>query len=418
MTQENVLVIGQGAREHALCESLAMSPLVGKLWASPGNPGIASLAEIVPASDVPSWVGLAEKIGALTIVGPEVPLADGLTDALRERGLRAFGPSRSGSRLESSKIFAKHVMEICHIPTARSLQVNTLGDLAEHVGRDWPLPVVIKEDGLAQGKGVTVVRSQGQWQDLLQTWTVSRPEGPWLIEEYLEGREVSVEVFTNGRDYVWLPPAVDHKRLTPDPGSPNTGGMGGYSPVPWLGDGDRLAIDRTVLEPLMAYLQDKRIDYRGVLYVGLMMTSQGPRVLEFNVRFGDPETEVILPLLADDLYAWCSELAEGRLLKDTVATTGQHAVGVVMASEGYPDHPKTGRDIVIARQIARARIFHAGTAEQRGNLISQGGRVLTVVGVDETWDLAREAAYRQIAEISMPGAQFRHDIAEFSQSGG
>ena len=416
MEQTNVLVIGQGAREHALCQTLAGSPLVDKIWASPGNPGLAELARIVPGQDVAAWVELAETTGALTVIGPEVPLAAGLSDALRERGIPVVGPSRLGARLESSKIFAKEIMAKVGIPTARSVTVENVHGLAARVGRDWPFPVVIKQDGLAQGKGVSVILDQSQWQDFLRE--NAKASGPWILEEYLEGREISVQVLTNGQAYVWLPTAVDHKRLTADPKSPNTGGMGAYSPVPWLTASDRRAIETHVLEPVIGYLSDARVDYRGVLYVGLMMTRSGPYVLEFNVRFGDPEAEVILPLIADDFFVWLRELAEGRLLKPTVELINKRAVGVVLASQGYPEQPKTGRPIQITKRVPGARIFQAGTQVIDGRLCSSGGRVMTIVGLGDDFAAARNTAYQQLSEITMEGGQFRVDIGKNLEADG
>jgi len=409
MKQQNILIIGQGAREHALCQALAQSPLVAKLWASPGNPGMAELATLAPIQGVQEWVNLADEIQALTIVGPEVPLADGIIDALTARGLLAVGPSQAGAKLESSKIYAKSVMTELAIPTARSQTVQSVEQLQRVVEREWSLPFVVKEDGLAQGKGVAVIAEPAQWQDFLRRSPLS--SGPFVVEEYLEGREVSVEILTNGHQYVWLPTAADHKRLTADPKSPNTGGMGAYSPVPWLSDAECRIIDQRVLEPLVGFLSQNGIDYRGVLYVGLMMTAAGPYVLEFNARFGDPEAQVILPLIADDLYQWFSELAQGRLLKPQIALTGQKAVGLVLASDGYPEQPRVGRAIDIGRRVSGARIYYAGTTVVDGRLQSSGGRVLTTVGVGDDFDQARTIAYRQMAEIRLDGGMFRQDIA-------
>ncbi len=410
MERQNVLVIGQGAREHALCQALAMSPWVDKMWASPGNPGMAELAHLDAREGLSAWLNLAQEANALTVVGPEVPLAAGLSDALRARGLAVVGPSRAGARLESSKSYAKEVMRQCGIPTARSMTVDGLDAVKALVASEWGLPVVIKEDGLAQGKGVFVITNEGQWQRFLGQ--ARKDQGPFIVEEYLEGREISVEVFTNGRDYVWLPPAVDHKRLSADQESPNTGGMGAYSPVPWLSQSQCQTIDRQILEPIVGYLGEQSIDYRGVLYVGLMMTTSGPYVLEFNVRLGDPEAEVVLPLLADDLYPWLAELAQGRLLKSKIADTGKRAVGVVMAAEGYPEHPVAGRTLEITTRVPGTRIFQAGTEMVDGHLRSRGGRVLTVVGLGDDFSEARAIAYRQISAVEFPGAQFRDDIAE------
>ncbi len=418
MQAGNVLILGQGAREHALAQALAESRWVRELWAAPGNPGLTQVARLSPAATIEAWVDLAESVGGLTVVGPEAPLAAGLADRLRARGLPVVGPGAEVARLESSKIYAKSVMAEMNIPTARAIAVDSVDALASQVRREWPLPVVIKEDGLAQGKGVTIVRSEDDWAAFLLHEATAKSSSRWIVEEYLEGREVSIEVLTNGRDYVWLPAAVDHKRLTAAPGSPNTGGMGAYSPVPWLTEDDRRRIDAKVLGPLIAYLQEHRIDYRGVLYVGCMMTEDGPYVLEFNVRLGDPEAAVVLARINDDLYPWLAELAEGRLLATTLPVSKQAAVAVVVASEGYPSEPRVGRAIRMGRTIARARVLHAGTKLVNGSLVSGGGRVLTVVGLGPDLAAARTTAYAAVDEIALEGAVVRRDIgAEFDSVG-
>ncbi len=418
MQAKNVLIIGQGAREHALAQALAESRWVREIWAAPGNPGLAELARLSPVTTVDGWVDLAERVGGLTVVGPEAPLAAGLADRLRARGLPVVGPGAEAARLESSKIYAKRVMQEMHIATARSVAVDGLDTLALQVRRQWRLPVVIKEDGLAQGKGVTIVRSEADWDAFLGQQTARQSPARWIVEEYLDGREVSIEVLTNGRDYVWLPVAVDHKRLTADVGSPNTGGMGAYSPVPWLTEADRRRIDAEVLGPLMTYLQEHRIDYRGILYVGCMMTEDGPYVLEFNVRLGDPEASVVLPLINDDIYPWLAELTEGRLLATSLPVSTQAAVAVVVASQGYPAASLVGRAIRIGRHVARARVLHAGTQLVDGKLVSRGGRVLTVVGLGPELAAARTTAYAGVDQISLEGAVVRRDIgAEFDSVG-
>lgn len=403
----DVVVIGEGAREHALVLALAESPEVRRIYAAPGNPGMETLAERVDARRPEDWVRLARDHHALTVVGPEVPLAAGLADHLRSEGLTVVGPGAAAARLESSKIFAKAAMQAAGIPTAQAVRADSAADLRMIARQKATWPLVIKEDGLAQGKGVTIVHDAVELDALL----AARPEGPWLCEEFLSGRELSVEILTNGRDYVWLPPAVDHKRLSADPRSPNTGGMGAYAPVPWLTENDRQAIDDRVLQPLMRYLQAVGANYWGVLYAGLMMTPKGPYVLEFNVRFGDPEAEVVLPLIQDDLYLWFHALARGELYADHIRIARECAVAAVVASEGYPAQPQVGRPIRIGRRVPRSLIFHAATERRGGELVSRGGRVLTVVGIDRDFASARQAAYDQIGQIVLEGAQVRGDIA-------
>lgn len=403
----DVMVIGEGAREHAIALALAESPEVHRIYAAPGNPGMETLAERVDARTAEDWVRIAREHRALTVVGPEVPLAAGIADHLRAEGLAVVGPGAAAARLESSKIFAKSAMRAAGIPTAEAVSAASPDALREVARRKNAWPLVIKEDGLAQGKGVAIVNDADELEELLKT----RDKGPWLAEEFLSGREVSIEILTNGRSYVWLPPAVDHKRLSSDPGSPNTGGMGAYAPVPWLTASDRGVIDSQILEPLMGYMRSAGVDYRGVLYAGLMMTPAGPYVLEFNVRFGDPEAEVILPLIEDDLYVWFQALAAGELHADRIVAAPECAVAVVMASEGYPEAPKAGRPIRIRERVPRSLIFHAATERRGEELLSRGGRVLTVVGIDRTFAGARRTAYNQVEQVELEGAQVRADIA-------
>lgn len=409
------LVVGSGAREHALAWALAQSRQVEEVMASPGNPGMGEVARLVPAMSPADLVAYARKEGALVVVGPEDPLAEGLADRLREEGLLVVGPGQRGAQLESSKRFAKEIMQALGVPTASATVLTSPQALAQAIESAPRWPMVVKQSGLAQGKGVRILFSPEEARALLEEW---RPQRRWfeeglLWEDFLSGRELSVEVFTNGREYVWLPPAVDHKRLTEDPASPNTGGMGAYAPVPWLDQATRAAIDRRVLQPVVGYLRERGIDYRGVLYAGLMITEEGPWVLEFNVRFGDPEAEAVLPLLADDLYEWLYALAAGEPLPPAVSCKPEVSVAVVVASQGYPSAPVVGRPIHISRRVDGTLIFHAGTERAGGELVSRGGRVLTVVATDRDFASARRRAYEQVQAIELEGGQFRADIAQF-----
>lgn len=413
MEKHNVLVIGSGAREHALIWALAKSPQVAEIWASPGNPGMGEWAECLPRLSDDELIRWAKDRRALVVIGPEDPLARGLPDAMRAEGIVVFGPGSSGARLESSKQFAKAMMFDHNIPTARAEVLTTPEMWRQRIASQTSWPMVVKQNGLAQGKGVALLHGRAEALGLWERW---KDHPDWfdeglLWEDFLSGREISVEVLTNGRDYVWLPPAVDHKRLTPDPKSPNTGGMGAYAPVPWLSPTVLGRIDAEILAPTVAYMAEQPWDYRGVLYAGLMITDEGPFVLEFNARFGDPEAESVIPLVKDDLFPWIGELAEGRLYRDEMPMRSDVTVGVVLASEGYPARPLTGRPITIAKHHPDTLIFHAGTALSDEGLVSRGGRVLTVVGRGEDFESARIAAYRQIADISLVGGQFRTDIA-------
>lgn len=409
MTKEakEALVIGGGAREHALVWGLKESG--AKVYASPGNAGIGRDAELVSASspeDLQTFFGARRP---LVVVGPEVPLANGWADQLRAQGFPVVGPSARAARLESSKRLAKQVMRQYGIPTAESRTAYSPEKLAGLIRECVHWPMVMKQSGLAQGKGVVIVEDAGMADRVVNQWSA---QDVWqdgvLFEEFLEGYEVSVQVVTNGHAYVWLPVSRDYKRLTPSTASPNTGGMGAVAPVP-LDPGLVDAIDRLVLQPVMTYLTEEALFYRGVLYAGLMITNRGIRVLEFNVRLGDPESQAILPLLQVDWWEFWYQVSQGQLPK--VARPTQHAVAVVMAAEGYPGNPVRGMAIDLGNDLPDTRIFHAGTSGD-DPLISQGGRVLTVTGWGASSMEARRKAYRRIDHIRFPRSYFRLDIGE------
>ena len=408
-----ILVIGQGAREHAILWGISKDAPRVPVYAAPGNAGIEDLAVCVPVStavDIARW---AENKGRLlVIVGPEDPLAQGVADMLRRQGHVVVGPSRQAARLESSKAFAKEFMNRHHIPTASWRLFHSPEKLRDFVmsGTKWPL--VLKQSRLAQGKGVVVAQNRDEALEVVADWNgVDHLFDDGVIaEECLVGREVSVHVLTNGEEYVWLPLAQDYKRLNARPNSPNTGGMGAYAPVNWLKVQERKEIDDEILRPVIRAINEEGMLYRGILYVGLMMTGEGPQVLEFNVRLGDPETEVIIPIMDIPWTAWWWALGQGYLLETALPDPRGAAVAVVMASKGYPRVPVKGQ-IVEIDPSPGGLIFHAATHREKDRLIAAGGRVLAVVGLGSELEIARKQSYRQIQAISFPQSQYRDDIA-------
>jgi phosphoribosylamine--glycine ligase len=384
-----VLVVGSGGREHALAWAISRSPQLTELHAAPGNPGIAAVAHCHPVrtEDVPQ---LAADLGVdLVVVGPEAPLVAGLADALRQRGIATFGPGAAAARIEGSKAFAKEVMDAAGVPSARMLPLARP-------------PCVVKADGLAAGKGVWVCRTQADLDDALR-----QAAPPFHVEELLEGPELSVFAIAAGDDAVGLPPARDYKRIGDGDLGPNTGGMGSFSPLPDLADDDVEEILDVVHRPVLHELTRRGTPFQGLLYAGLMRTADGLRVIEFNARFGDPETQSLLPRLDVDLLA----LLAGEL--QPIGVSPRAAVTVVLAGEGYPARSDSGTPIdgVDAAEATGALVFHAGTALQRGRLVTNGGRVLNVVGVGDSVAAARTAAYEAASRIQFAGMQMRGDIA-------
>ncbi len=417
----DVLVVGGGAREHALVRSLAKSPRIGRLIGAPGNPGIEddAMTVAIEADDIPSLVAFVEREKIdLTVVGPEAPLVAGLADQLRYRGFAVFGPEMAGARLEGSKAFAKEVMEAAGVNSADASffteHEEALAYLHEH-----GVPVVVKADGLAAGKGVVVARTLEEAEEALAECFVTRRFGDAanivLIEELLEGEEVSLLSIVSGNQILPLAPAQDYKRaLDGDLGS-NTGGMGSYSPVPAVDDVLYHRLVEEVVRPTVGELVKRGIDYRGVLYAGLMLTSHGPEVLEFNCRFGDPETQALLPRLDSDLLELLWAAANGEPLPEAAQWSRGAAVGVVMASRGYPASSSKG-DVITGVEKAwgldGVEVFHAGTGRTPDcRLVTAGGRVLTVTGLGDTFAEARAHAYEAVAAIDFEGAHFRTDIA-------
>jgi phosphoribosylamine---glycine ligase len=422
-----VLLVGGGGREHALAWKLARSPSVDVLLAAPGNAGIEEVAECRPveADDLPGLVELAERESVdLVVVGPEAPLVAGIVDELEARGVAAFGPPAEGARIEGSKVWAKEVCNSLGIPTGRS-ETFTDARKAERYLAGMSPPFVVKAEGLAAGKGVTVAQTREQAVAALLHALVERTFGEAgdrvLVEEFLEGREVSALALTDGETVIPLAPAQDFKRVGDGDTGPNTGGMGAYSPVPFVDESTWRGIADGVLEPVVLGLRERGIRYRGVLYAGLMLTEDGPKVLEFNCRFGDPETQAILPRLDSDLAELLAATARGTLRDHKVTWRPDACVTVVLASGGYPGPYRTGVPIDGLESASRAdgaTVFHAGTARRDGRVVTAGGRVLAVSGLGKDLTEARRRAYEAASRISFDGMHHRTDIAEVAARGG
>jgi phosphoribosylamine---glycine ligase len=394
------LIVGSGGREHALAWKLGQSPALDELHAAPGNPGIASLGTCHPvrAEDGEGLLSLCGEIGIdLVVVGPEAPLVEGLADTLRHAGVAVFGPTRAAARIEGSKAFAKEVLEAAGVPTARRMPVARP-------------PCVVKADGLAAGKGVFVCRTQEELDAGLRA--AAALGGDVLVEELLEGEEVSLFALTDGSRTVALAPSQDFKRIGDHDTGPNTGGMGSYSPVPGVGEPEVEGLLETVHRPVLEELAWRGTPFSGLLYAGLMLTADGPRVLEFNCRFGDPETQSVLPRIDGDLLPLLWGAATGELRAE-VSVREDAAVTVVLAGAGYPAHSDSGTPIEGAEEAEAtgALVFHAGTALHDGRLVTSGGRVLGVTATGEDVSAARALAYEAVSRISFAGMQFRHDIA-------
>jgi len=419
MSELRVLVVGSGGREHALGWALAQSPSVRRVESAPGNPGLTALGRNWPvaANDVDALVDLATREAFdLVVVGPEDPLALGLADRLRGAGVTVFGPNASGVRLESSKAFAKTFMKQHGIPTAPFSIVETMEDAETALGR-WGAPVVVKASGLAAGKGVVVAESVDEARAACQSFLVERvfkdAGSTVVIEQKLDGEEVSVLAVTDGARLYVLPSAQDHKRALDGDQGPNTGGMGAYSPAPMLTDTLAREVRARILEPTLSGLLAEGITFRGVIYVGIMMTAEGPQVLEYNVRFGDPETQAILPrLLGLDLGQLLFDAARGKLEAEQPVPTVGACACVVAAARDYPRQGSRGERIsgVEEALASGALVFHAGTAIENGQLVTAGGRVLDVVGTGDSLSEALDLAYRGLEHIAFDGMRYRRDI--------
>ncbi len=422
MNQVSVLVIGSGGREHAIVRSLSLSPHVGQIYAAPGNGGTAARAANVEldVNDHPQVLRfIEEKKIALTVIGPEAPLVAGLADSLRAKNHPVVGASRQAARLEGSKVYAKNFMAKYGIPTANFRQFDSAAEAKKFAlsgeGRRFS---VIKADGLAAGKGVVVTQSV---DELLLDITRFMEEKKFgsagekiLLEEKLEGREVSVMALTDGKTVLPFPPAQDHKRVFDNDKGPNTGGMGTYAPTPFYDDETRIRVNGGVIENFLRGINAEGLDFKGIIYFGLMLTTDGPKVLEFNVRLGDPETQAVLPLVQSDIYEAFLAVAEGKLSSVRLELKGAAACTVVLASRGYPGPYSSGHTITGLDEVEkedRVLVFHAGTKTSGPAVVTSGGRVLNVTGIGRTLDQAVVRAYQGVKRIGFKNMHFRNDIA-------
>ena len=414
----SVLVIGGGGREHAICIALAKSPKTGKLYCIPGNAGISQVAECVPSVGVMEFEKIADFIAAhkditMTVVAPDDPLAAGLVDYLEERGFRAFGPRANAAIIEGSKAFSKHLMTKYGIPTADYKEFTDYDEAAEYVkGAEYPL--VVKADGLALGKGVIICQNAQEGEEAVREMMVDKKfkdaGKKIIVEEFLMGKEVSVLCFTDGQTIVPMVSSQDHKRAHDNDEGLNTGGMGTFSPskvyTPQLAD----AVYRDIILPTMNAMNCEGRPFKGVLYFGLMITKKGAKVLEYNARFGDPETQVVLPRLKTDLYEIFDAIIDGRLSDVDIQWTDDACVCVILASGGYPESYKKGVPIAIGKLPEDIVLYHAGTAFKDGKLVTSGGRVIGVTAKGKDIEEARKKAYDAIKNIHFDGMFYRHDI--------
>lgn len=414
----NILVIGKGGREHAICQKVKESPLVDKIFAAPGNPGIADYAELVPIQESQQLelIQFAKEnnIG-LTIVGPENPLLEGLVDRFLHEGLTIFGPKQNAAWIEGSKSFAKELMEKYHIPTAKYASFTEFEEAKKYV-QVVGAPVVIKADGLAAGKGVVIAHSELEAIQVLHDMIVLKKFGSAsekvVIEEFLEGEEFSLMAFVNGKNVYPMVIAQDHKRAYDGDLGPNTGGMGAYSPVPHISEEIVQTAIKTVVQPTANALVLEGHEFTGVLYAGLILTKEGPKVIEFNARFGDPETQVVLPRMKSDLVEVLLKILNQQEV--SIEWDEQAVLGVVLAAKGYPDKPETGMVISGLDEMNSSEIiFHAGTAiNDKGELITNGGRVLFIGAKAENLEIAMKKVYSNIDTIQSEGLFYRKDIGK------
>ena len=415
-----VLVVGSGGREHAIVWKVAQSPYVEKIYCAPGNPGIAQLAECVDIkpTDIKKLADFAEEKGInLTIVGPEAPLVEGIVDEFEERGLRIFGPSKDAARLEGSKVFSKEMMKKWGVPTA-DFKVFDNPEEAKAYIKEKGAPIVVKADGLAAGKGVTVAKTVEEALEAVDRIMVEKVFGDAgnrvVIEDCLEGEEASYLVVTDGENFIPLATAQDHKAVFDGDRGPNTGGMGAYSPAPVLSEEMEKEVQEKVIKPILKGMKEEGYPFKGILYAGLMITKDGIKVLEFNVRFGDPEAQVILRRLKTDLVEVCTSVINGKLV-EKLEWIPETSICVVLASKGYPGKYEKGKEITgieEAEKLDSVVVFHAGTAVKDRKLVTNGGRVLNVTALGKDIVEARENVYKAVEKIHFDGMHYRKDIGE------
>ena len=415
-----LLVIGSGGREHALVWKLSQSPGVDRIFCAPGNAGTAQLAENVAilAKDLPALVRFAKENSVdLTVVGPDDPLAAGIVDLFHAEKLRVFGPTKSAARLESSKIFAKELMCEQGIPTATAKTFSE-SEAAIRYAEQLNFPIVIKADGLALGKGVIIApdidTARSTISSMMNEGRFGEAGRRVVIEEFLRGTECSLHALVDGKSYRLLETARDHKRIFDGDKGPNTGGMGAFSPANNWNSRMATQFDSKIMRPLLRGLNRQGVEFRGLLFPGLMITTEGVHVLEFNCRFGDPETQAILPRMKSDLLPLLEATIDGKIDNHTIEWNGRACVAVVLASGGYPDKYETGKTISGLDEMAKlpdVQIFHAGTKRVNGQIVTAGGRVLAVTALGSTIEAARSRAYQAMAQIDFEGCHYRRDIA-------
>lgn len=416
MKKTNVAIIGGGGREHAIALKLKASPLLGKLFCLPGNAGISECAVCAPVSpmDFEGIFAFCEKNGVdLVFVAPDDPLAGGLVDFLTERGVKAFGPVKAAAKIESSKAFAKDFMRKYEIPTAW-YRVFESFESAREYAQSCPLPVVVKADGLALGKGVIICNTRSEALDALQSVMVDARFGKSagskvVMEEFMTGREVTVLAFCDGKTLLPMPASQDHKKAFDGDKGLNTGGMGAFAPTPYFSSDDEIEFMQKIALPTLAGLEKEGIEFKGVLYFGLIKTGAGLKVVEYNARFGDPETQVVLALLKSDLLEIVLATTESRLDGTIVEWSGETALTVVVADGGYPENVVKGKEITLG-SLEGVTLIHAGTRSEDGRLKTNGGRVFDVVGVADNLEAARKKVYGQIDKVTFEGARYRADI--------
>ncbi|MFQ5675097.1 MAG: phosphoribosylamine--glycine ligase [bacterium] len=419
MEKLNILVVGGGGREHALVWKIRQSPLVERVYCAPGNPGIGKLADCVEIqqNDIKGLLNFARKKSIdLTVVGPEEPLVLGLVDEFESQGLKIFGPSKKAAEIEGSKAFSKYILDKYKIPTADCIIFGDVAEAKEYL-KEVEYPTVIKASGLAAGKGTFICQTEVEANTALDKIMVERVFGESgnkvLIEKFMQGEEASVLAITDGENLAYLPSAQDHKAIFDHDQGPNTGGMGAYAPTPIVTEAMLARIKREIFEPTIKAMAIEDCPYRGVLYAGLMITREGPKVVEFNCRFGDPEAQAILPLVSDDIVDVMLRIASGKTINDSLGLSARWSMCVIMSSGGYPGSYEKGKEIFgLESEFGDdIEIFHSGTRmAENGAIVSNGGRVLGVTATAEDFYSAREKAYWAVGKITFDRAYYRRDI--------